>query len=54
MTSDDQWRQVERAARSAERWANVSVWLSGCALALWAIPVLLGLAAVVWLYLALR
>jgi hypothetical protein len=51
---EDRWREVERHARSAERWATISMWGSGCALVLWAIPILVGLAIFVWVYLALR
>jgi hypothetical protein len=50
----DRWRKVERHAASAERWATATMWLSGCALVLWAIPVLAGIAAAIWIYLALR
>jgi uncharacterized membrane protein YhiD involved in acid resistance len=52
--SQDPRRKAERDARSAGRWATAGMWLSGCGLALWAIPILLGIVAVVWIFLALR
>ena len=54
MTTDDPQQQIRRAARSAHRWAGVSMWLSGCALAVYAGAILLGVAAVVWVWLAVR
>jgi len=47
-------RRLDRDLATAERWANISMWLSGCVLVLWAIPVLVGVAVAVWIFLALR
>jgi uncharacterized protein HemX len=44
----DHWAEVERQARKAERAATWAVRGSGCALVLWAIPVVLGVAAAIW------
>jgi|Tabmets5t2r1_1033131.scaffolds.fasta_scaffold30190_1 hypothetical protein len=48
-------READRAARSAHRWATVSMWGSGCALALYGLAALLMLAVVAivaWVFIA--
>jgi hypothetical protein len=50
----DHRAEIGRQARSAERWANLSMGLSSCALVLLALPLLLGIAVFIWVYLALR
>jgi hypothetical protein len=48
-------RDAQRYARSAHRWATVSMWGSGCALALYGLAALLMLAVVgivVWIFIA--
>jgi hypothetical protein len=50
----DHRAEIGRQARSAQRWANLSMGLSGCALVLLAMPLLVGVAAFIWIYLALR
>ena len=54
MNDDEARRQIQRDARSAQRWANVAMWSSGCALALWIIPLIIAIAVGVWVYLSLR
>jgi uncharacterized membrane-anchored protein len=54
MNDDELRRQIQRDARSAYRWANISMWASGCALALWAIPFVVAVIVAIWVYLALR
>lgn len=54
MDEQDRRAEIHRQAHSAARWANLSMGLSGCALALLALPLLLGIVVFVWVYLALR
>lgn len=54
MDEQEHRAKAERHARSAERWATISMWGSGCALVVWAVGTLAAVALGVWVYLALR
>jgi hypothetical protein len=56
MNEDERQRHLQDAAkwaRRAERASTVAMWGSGCALALWALGILLGIAVGVWVFLTL-
>jgi hypothetical protein len=48
LRAQEHLRKAERYARSAERWSTVALWGSGCALLLWVVPTLIGLAVAAW------
>jgi hypothetical protein len=51
---DEHLADAERHARSAQRWSTAAIWGSGCALALWVVPVIVGVVVAIWVVIASR